>query len=140
MKSSLSIALSGLVAAGKQLAASASNTANSRTDGPIPGKSFALPADGPQVYEPVTVVQQSLSSGAQPAGVAAAYQRITPGYVRDYNPSAPYADADGMVAAPNVDAASEALTQIQALDTYRANLRVLGSGDRLEREAIDLKA
>jgi len=138
MKSSLSIALSGLVAAGKQLAASASNTANSRTDGPIPGKNFA--ADGQQVYEPVTVVQQSLSSGAQPAGVAAAYQRITPGYVRDYNPSAPYADADGMVAAPNVDPASETLTQIQALDTYRANLRVLKSSDRLEREAIDLKA
>jgi flagellar basal-body rod protein FlgC len=140
MKGSLSIALSGLVAGGRQLAASASNTANSRTGGPIAGKSFALPADGQQVYEPVTVVQQSLSSGAQPAGVAAAYQRITPGYVRAYNPSAPYADADGMVAEPNVDPVGETLAQIQALDAYRANLRVLESSDRLEREAIDLKA
>src|SRR5215470_14846922 len=73
MMSSLSIALSGLIASTRQLAASASNIANSRTT-------------GPQAYQPIQTVQQSLAGPGQAGGVIASYQPIDPSTVQEYDP------------------------------------------------------
>src|SRR5262249_7008348 len=127
MMSSLSIALSGLTASTRQLAASASNIANSRTT-------------GPRASQPIQTVQQSLAGPGQAGGVIASDQPIDPSTVQEYDPSAPGANADGMVAAPNVDPIAETVAQMTALDSYELNLQVLEKSDRMLEDGIDIKA
>lgn len=125
--SSISIALSGLFAATSQLAASASNTANSRTT-------------GPQAYQPIRTVQRSLAGTGQAGGTVASYQPIDPPYVQEHDPSAADADANGVAAAPNVDPIAETVAQMATVDSYELNLHVLADSDRMVKEAIDIKA
>ncbi len=91
------IAVSGMNAAALRLQVSASNVANAESGGPLPGAANA--AGYPAAYNALTVDQTAMADGSTRATVAVA----TPGTVLAYDPTAPYADAQGMVAAPNVD-------------------------------------
>lgn len=120
MDSAMSIAATGMMAASVQLAASASNIANMATDGPVPATGPNQPvAQTPgSVYQPVTVNQTPTPGG----GVQAATSPSTPSYVLAYDPTAPFANLQGMVAAPNVDPAAEMVNQISASFAFKANL------------------
>jgi len=120
MDSAMSIAASGMQAASVQLAASASNVANMQTDGPLPATSPNVPvAQTPgSVYQPVTVSQTAAPGG----GVQASLSPSLPSYVLAYDPTAPFANLQGMVAAPNVDPAAEVVNQISASIAFKANL------------------
>jgi flagellar basal-body rod protein FlgC len=133
--SSLSTALSGLVAGSRRLEASASNTANSRSTGAIPGSPASERPGAAQGYQPVQAVQSSVAGG----GTAVSLKPITPSYVPEYDPSSSAAGADGMVAAPNVDPVRESVNQTQALGAYRMSLQALKTTDDMLRQAIDLK-
>ncbi len=127
-----SIALSGLDAASRRLEVSASNVANIDSDGTVPDPktgAFGTPAP----YQPLDVAQEPLVSGGTVANVTSR----TPAYTVQYSPGAPYADQNGLVGAPNVDLATEAVNQIAAVNAYRANLRVLQVADEIDRETID---
>jgi flagellar basal-body rod protein FlgC len=113
------IALSGMDAAALRLQASASNVANSLSDGPLPG--VAGTAAYPSAYVPLRVDQVATADG----GTSATLGAITPSYVSTYDPSAPYADRNGMVASPNVDLASEIVQQMVAHYNFAANAQVV---------------
>lgn len=134
------IALSGLIAGTARIDASASNVANARVTGAVPGSSAAQTQGAKQAYAPIGVSQTSQDNGNQPGGTRATFTPITPSWVAEVDQDQPYADSNGVVAAPNVDYAQERVNQIAASDAYSANLAVVKTSDAMTRDAIDMKA
>lgn len=126
------ISLSGLNAARLRIDVSASNVANADSTGALPDPKTGN-AGSPAPYQPLQVSQQPVISGGTIAGV----MPRTPSFTAQFSPDSPYANADGLVGAPNVDLATEGINQITALNAYKANLRVLRVADDLDREVID---
>ena len=136
MINATSISISGLNASAARLTASASNVANAGTAGALPTN----PApDAAAPYTPVDVVQKSIGEGGA-SGVSATYVPRTPAYVAAYAPDAPFADARGMVAVPNVDLAQEAVSQIEAALSFRANVAALKVEMKTTRDLLDVLA
>lgn len=131
----MDIARSGLTASMMRLNASASNVANADSVGSTAAKAAsANPGQAP--YQPLTVNQQAMTTG----GVATTYAKVQPGSVLRYEPSSSLADAQGMVAAPNVDLVDETVQQIVAQSDFQANIAVVRVGDEMEKSTIDLLA
>jgi flagellar basal-body rod protein FlgC len=123
----LSIAASGLDAATAQLTASASNIANAQTVGALSPSSPAARA-----YQPVTVVLSQASGGGVTASIATFSQPTTAAYA----PDSPYADAQGMVAAPNVDPAHEVVSQLSTLQAFQANLATIRVAEDMQKRLL----
>jgi flagellar basal-body rod protein FlgC len=132
MNAIITNALSGLNAARERLEVSAANVANVDSDGVLPG-STSDPA-APQVYTPLHVEQQPLVSG----GTVATVLPVDPRLVRRFVPDSPAANADGVIASPNVDLVGEGVNQLAATQSYRANLRVLQVAQELQRETAEM--
>jgi flagellar basal-body rod protein FlgC len=133
MSSILSIAASGLAAASRRLEVSASNVANALDNGPLPGA--PNPTGAPPAYVPQRLDQTAVAGG----GTATTVTNVSPSYVPSYDPTAPYADKNGQVAAPNVDLASEAIQQITARYAFVANAKVLQVASDLMKTLLDIK-
>jgi flagellar basal-body rod protein FlgC len=129
----LSIATSGLAAASLRLQVSASNVANISDTGPLPDAPNA--AGFPAAYAPSRVDQVDVAGG----GTAATVTTVSPSYVPQYDPSAPYADKNGLVAAPNVDLANEAVQQITARIEFAANAKVIQIESEMMKTLLDIK-
>jgi flagellar basal-body rod protein FlgC len=128
----LSIAASGLAAASLRLEVSASNVANSLDTGPLPG---ANAANFPPAYTPLRVDQTAAADG----GTAATMTPISPRFVPSFEPGAPFADQNGLVAAPNVDLANELVQQIVARYAFAANARVIRVESEMMKTLLDIK-
>lgn len=130
-------AVSGLRAASRTLGVSASNIVNARdtlnpqnsavlasASGRRSGGQEEAPFDefGPRVVHNVT---------APGGGVTTVLQEVDPPYVFAFAPGDVNADADGVVARPNVDIAAELVRIKQAETLYKANVKVLQAEDRL---------
>ena len=113
------IAVSGMAAAVMRLDIAASNIANSLSAGPLPDA--ANPEKFPAAYTPLRVDQVDLASG----GTTAIVNRVSPESVPAFDPGAPYADASGQVAMPNVDLGNEIVQTMIARLTYAANAQVV---------------
>lgn len=132
MVSPVTIALSGLNAASTRVAASASNIANAHTVGVREG------TEGPEAYTPVDVVQISIGAeSGEPQGTRAEVVARDPATTPVYQPESPYADAQGLVEAPNVDYGTELINARTASLAYKANLAVIKVADEMERELLD---
>jgi flagellar basal-body rod protein FlgC len=144
MIAAFSTARSGLLASVARLDAAASNIAHAGTTGPLPAPAtqpVAGAEDGAaRAYQPVEVVVRSIGTGEAPAGVAATYPPRLPATIRQYDPAAPFADADGFVAAPNVDLAEEAVDVLAALVSFRANLTLILAADEMAQSLLDIRA
>lgn len=113
----------------------ASNIANANTTGPLPatgGSSTSAAAGSPGIaptfpaaYVPLRVDQVSQSSGSAPGGTVATVSTVSPSYTAQSDPSAPFANQDGMVAAPNVDLANEFVQLATAKYSFIANAKVI---------------
>jgi flagellar basal-body rod protein FlgC len=136
MSSISSIAVSGLNAATRRLEVSASNVANQRTTGALPDASGTLPAGAQPAYTPLQVNQTDSATG----GTQTSVSTVSPGTVPVSDPQAPFANADGLVAAPNVDLAQEFIGQMIARYTYTANLATLKTDDRMTKSLLDATA
>jgi flagellar basal-body rod protein FlgC len=136
MSSIASIAASGMSAAVRRLEASARNVANARSDGPLPSASAAVRAEFPEAYKPLRVDQVETEGG----GTRAVVRHDEPFHVRAYDPNAPYADSEGMVAQPNVDLANEAVQQLMARTSFAANALVVRAYGRMMKSLLDVKA
>jgi flagellar basal-body rod protein FlgC len=134
--SSLTSALSGALAQTQRLSSSASNVANARSTGAIPGSDGTVPAGKTAAYAPAATDTVATSGG----GTRAISRPVTPAYIPEYQPDSPQADENGLIAAPNVDPVTETTTQISALSAYKANLAVIRTQDDMEREAINTVA
>jgi flagellar basal-body rod protein FlgC len=129
----LSIATSGLVAASGRLEVSASNIANAQDTGPLPDAPNA--ESFPPVYRAQRVDQVDVAGGGTVANVST----VSPGDVTQYDPSAPFADKNGLVAVPNVDLANEAVQQITARVEFAANARVIQVYSEMMKTLLDIK-
>lgn len=135
MSSISSIAVSGLNAATRRLEVSASNVANQQSTGTLPGANGAVPAGAPQAYRPLQVNQTATRGGGTQTSVTAS----SPGTVAVSDPTAPFANADGLVAAPNVDLAQELIGQMLAKYSYTANLATLKADNAMTKSLLDAK-
>jgi flagellar basal-body rod protein FlgC len=138
MDTTMAIAASGMAAAATSLTASASNIANMETVGPVPsgGPLQPVPSNSGGVYQAVSAPTQALPGG----GVTAAISNTLPSYTLAYDPSAPFANLQGMVAAPNVDPVAEAVNQISASVAFRANLAVFETASKNFKSLLDTLA
>ncbi len=136
MNAALNTALSGMIAATRRLDASASNTANAQTSGPLPagGAVQRAPSSG-SPYTPVQARDTALSTG----GVQSMLSASPGGLHAEYQPESADANAQGLVAMPNVDAAQEATQQISAGATYQANAMMVRTADEMLKSTLDIK-
>lgn len=121
--------VSGLQAQSKRLAVSADNVANLRTVG-RPGVTEGKDA----AYVPRQVQQTSVAGG----GVRAETRPVDPSSVPAYQPDSPMADAEGMVAAPNVSLEKELVEQMLAKRVYQANASVIRTQDEMLGTLLDI--
>jgi flagellar basal-body rod protein FlgC len=129
-----SIAASGLAAASLRLQVSASNVANVSDTGPLPDAANAsrfAPA-----YVPLQVNQVASAGGGTSATVAP----VSPSDVPQFDPGAPFADQSGLVAAPNVDLANEAVQQIIARYEFTANAEVIQVNAQMMQSLLNITA
>jgi flagellar basal-body rod protein FlgC len=142
--STLSIATSGLSAASLRLNVAANNIANSLSSGPLPpsGASGGGAASSnsnssfPPAYAPLQVNQTDQASG----GTVATVSPISPSFVAQYDPTASFANQDGLVAAPNVDLASQFVQLLTAKYSFAANAKVIQAYDNTTQSLLDITA
>src|SRR3546814_12979861 len=103
-----SSALSGGHAGERRLANSASNGANLRSAAAASVDGPSTDAEGNPLFRAGRMVDQPGADG----GVRSTRLLADPTSVQQYDPSAPDADADGLVNRPNVDLARETVDQI----------------------------
>ena len=125
-----SIAMSGLNAAALRVQAAASNLANARSNGAVRGE------PGPAPYTPVEVQQSATAAG----GVSAQLSPSAREPLLTYDPSAPYANAGGYVASPDIDPADEVVSLAMATYSFAANLAVVRTETEMMDALLDTKA
>jgi flagellar basal-body rod protein FlgC len=130
--SATTIAVSGMNAASLRLQVAARNIANARSNGALPGAD--TPEDAPQAYAP-----QRVDQVATAGGTSARVTPVSPPSVPVYDPTAPYADENGMVAAPNVDLATELVEVMVAKYTFAANAAVVRAESDMMKSLLDIK-
>ena len=145
--STLSIATSGLSAASLRLNVAANNIANQLTTGPLPTSSGSGASGGtagnsnassnfPAAYAAEQVNQTAQASG----GTVATVSTVSPGTVAQFEPGSPFANQDGLVAAPNVDLASQFIQLLTAKYTFAANAKVIQSYNDTTKSLLDITA
>ena len=136
MNSISTIAVSGLNAAAQRLQVSASNVANVFSTGALPAANGTVPAGAQQAYAPLRVNQTATADGGTQTSVTA----TTPSYTAVSDPQAPFANANGLVAAPNVDISQEMVDQMIASYSFATNATVLKASDRMTQALLDVRA
>lgn len=134
MNSVSSIAQSGLAAAVLHVQVAANNIANAQSSGPVPGS----PADGS--YPNAYVAQRVAQSEAPGGDVNARVTTASPGSAQEFDPTAPYADANGMVMNPNVDFVGEVLGLMTAKLNFAANIAVMRTYSQMQQALVDIKS
>lgn len=128
MGDSLSIALSGLQANAVRVGVAASNLTNLRTSGKV---------DAPETaYQP----QQTLLTAQATGGVTAEVVPVEPATNTVYAPSDANADADGLVAMPNVSMEQNLVDSLMATTGYTANAGVIKTLAAMDRALLDIRA
>ena len=128
------IAVSGLSVASLRLQVAASNIANARSDGPLPGT--PNPESFPSAYSALRVNQVDNFGG----GTSATVTNVLPSTVATYEPTAPYADGRGMVASPNIDLANELVQVLLARFSYAANAQVIRADAQMSGALFNITA
>ncbi|MBB4366434.1 flagellar basal-body rod protein FlgC [Bradyrhizobium sp. CIR18] len=139
-----SIATSGLSAASLRVNVAASNIANVQTTGPLPGSGGSSPSavtgspgiapTFPAAYVPLRVDQVDQT----PGGTIAKVSTVSPSYTAQSDPSASFANQDGLVAAPNVDIASEFVQLAAAKYSFIANAKVIQAYAETTESLLDI--
>ena len=146
----LSIATSGLSAASLRVSVAASNIANVLTTGPLPATGGSVTSGGagnssnnsnfPAAFVPLRVNQVDQTSGATPGGTVATVSTVSPSFVAQSDPTAPFANQDGLVAAPNVDLANEFVQLLIAKESFAANAKVIQAFNNTTKSLLDITA
>ena len=131
MGGALDIAVSGMNANAAWVDAIASNVANMNDTAALPSGNAAYSG-----YQPVTVAMSTTASG----GVSAQVEPLMPAYSPGYDPSAPLANSQGLVAVPNVDLATAVVVVTMALQSYKANADVFRTAEEMAKTTLDMMA
>ena len=133
MSNVFSISLSGMNAAASRLYNAASNLVNVSSTGKLPTQA----GEKATSYQPTDVISVSSSVGNTPFGVTTETIDRDPAYYPMYSPNAPDANAQGVVAAPNVDVVSEILTMKLAELAYSASAKAIMVEEKNQETLID---
>ena len=133
MSSILSITISGLNDAVTRLANAASNIVNVSSTGKLPTSSGAAYTG----FQPQDVVTISNAGGGNGLGVTSALQPRSPAYTTASDPTSPNANAQGLVAAPNVDLNAELIASKEAQVSYSANAKVIKITEKMQKSLLD---
>ncbi len=114
-----SVPLSGIQAAALRLGASASNIAIMAVIGALPARGYTSAA--PQAFE-VLLAKQTSDAGT--GGTSATLASASPSFVPKFEPRSPLANAQGLVAAPNVNVLNGLLDIAAAKTSFTANAKV----------------
>jgi flagellar basal-body rod protein FlgC len=129
MPSILNIAVSGLNDAVLRVANAASNIVNSSSTAKLPAS-----ADAPYTgFQPQDVVTLSDPNG----GVTSTLAPRNPGYVTASDPSSVNANAQGLVAAPNIDLNSELIASKEAQVSYSADAKLIKVSEEMDQSLLD---
>jgi flagellar basal-body rod protein FlgC len=123
-------------AAARRLEVSASNVANVVSTGALPNADGTVPAGAPQAYAPLELVQTASAGG----GTQTTVTTVTPSTTAVYDPQAPFANQDGLVAAPNVDLAQETIGQLIASYSLAANATLMKADDCMTGTLFNITA
>ena len=124
----LPIAVSGMNAASRKLAVSASNTVNARSTKPVEKGEAVDPARVTAAYRAQDVDFTSAPGG----GVRAVSRERSPSAYVGADPSSP----TGYSAFPNVDYVEEAVTQKQAALQYKAAASLVRTQEDMDRALL----
>jgi flagellar basal-body rod protein FlgC len=133
MAKALMIAVSGLNDAVKRMVNVASNLVNASSTGRLP----KTPDEKATSYQPTDVVTLSNSAYGDNLGVQSTIRPREPAYTVARDPRSPDANAEGLVAAPNVDIASELIAAKMAEISYKANAAVIRAEREADKELLD---
>jgi flagellar basal-body rod protein FlgC len=136
MSSISTIALSGMNAAARRLEVSASNLANVMSTGAVANADGTVPVGAPRAYAPIVLVQTASAGG----GTQTTVKTATPSTTAVYDPQAPFANQDGLVAAPDVDLSQEMIGQLIASYSFAANATVMKADDRMTKSLLNITA
>lgn len=127
----LRIAGSGLTAQRLRMDVAANNLANAQTTRTAEGGPYRAER---VVFEPTPVGSDESARGVRASAI------VTPagGDVRVFDPSHPDADADGYVAYPNVDVATELADIIGAARSYQVNATVATAAKQSALDALEI--
>jgi flagellar basal-body rod protein FlgC len=95
-----------------------------------------VPAGAPRAYAPLELVQTASAGG----GTQTTVTTVTPSTTAVSDPHAPFANQNGLVAAPNVDLAQEMIGQLIASYSFAANAKVMKADDRMTKALLDITA
>lgn len=133
----ISTALTGLIGAGKQAEAAASNIVNADVVG-------STDQNEQQAYTPIDTQSTSLSNiNGNGAGIRTEFVNRDPAFVPSFQPDSPFANTDGLVNAPNVNLGQELVSLTEAEFSYKANAQLIKTEAELFDEllaAVDTKA
>ena len=127
MINAIKIALSGLNAATRKVDTIASNVANLRTTG-----SLTDPNNAP--YAPVTTTQETLGNSQGVQGVKSDVIEKNKPFVPAFDPDSPFADENGIIGAPNINLAEEAVNLKIAETNFAASAKVIQVAAEMEEE------
>lgn len=125
--------LSGMKAASVRLSVAASNIANVNSNGALSNQ-----VNAQQAYQPLWVEQTSVAGADGANATQAIVREVSPGQVPAYDPTASYANEQGMVATPNVDILNEMLNLTLAKEDYILNAQVAQTINDLVQKLFDL--
>jgi flagellar basal-body rod protein FlgC len=141
----ISISASGVTAQRQRIEVTVENLANARTTRTSSGGPFqrrdvvfeTAPVGHPSFSEELSLTMASLDD--QPMGVrVAAVQPDGNPPQMVYDPGHPDANADGLVAFPNVNPVEEIVNLVSAARSYEANLTAITIAQGLVQRAIEL--
>lgn len=125
-------AVSGIFAAGARVANVANNIANIYSTGHLP----STPGGPTDAYAPTRIGTQSAPNG----GVLVEKTLVAPAYTVAADPDSPKANANGLVAAPNIDLANELVDLEIGSLLYTANAAVIKTQSENEKRLLDTLA
>jgi len=162
MSSAISIAVSGMNGASTRLDVAASNIANEVTTGPIPTNGLsplaiellnagstntaspstvnanATGGTTPGAYVPLAFNQVDQTAGSGPSGTFGTVSPVSPSFVPSFDPSSPFANQNGLVAAPNVDPVNEIVQLAISRYSFAANAKVAQTDSEMTKSLLDI--
>lgn len=129
MSSVFTIAISGLNAAMTRVANAATNIANISSTGKMP----RIDGENAGSFAPRDIVNLSNEVG----GVSTQSVTRTPSYRPMVDPSAPDANKQGLVAAPNIALESELTDLLMAEIAYKANAKAIAAEKKNEETLLN---
>lgn len=129
MPSILSIALSGLNDAVTRVANATSNIVNSSSTSKLPSSS----SDPYTGFRPQDVVTLSNPNG----GVTSKLVPHNPAFTAAPDPTSPFANAQGLIATPNVDLNADLIASKEAEVAYSADAKLIKISQEMDKSLLD---